>query len=290
MQDKRPDMDGIFGLTDFIRVLANRKKLILCVILITTFIAGAHLWRVNRLDPVYRSYAVLAANGAHAFDDFRIIDNSFKDLQIVSELIQKHHLMPLIYPDLWDKSKSQWLTVDPPGVDEACLSTIKMLHVGNREVNNLVLKLEIVSSNPELPQSYLTHFINLMSSKLRKKELQPLLSDRKILREMISGEKKGNRGMALKEIINVERKIAVLDAREYHGFDVIIRPTPPKRELNPLSLKARPAALILSVAVLSLMAAIYLAFFVEYWQNLKRRRPDKYLALREAMRWNRDRT
>jgi hypothetical protein len=291
MQNEKSGTDKTMDLLYFIYILAKHKGLIISLVLITVAVTGGYLWYVSsRLAPVYRSYAVLAANGDLSFDNFRIVDNSFKDPQVIYEIIQNHRLMPLIYPHLWDGTRSQWLIANPPTLDEACLSLIRMLHVATRDVHHYSLKLEMIAPNPQLAQSFLKYFIGEMSNRLRLKKLNPLLTDVSYLKARLPNAGEKEKADLLNNIRTLERKIFLMEAREFHGFDVIIGPTPPKREVNPLSLKARPAALILSVTVLSLMAAMYLAFFVEYWQNLKRRKPDKYLALREALRWNRDRT
>jgi uncharacterized protein involved in exopolysaccharide biosynthesis len=305
-QNLYSDEDEI-NLLDLLLVLVKRKWLIIAMV----FIAGAAAVIISlQLPNIYRSEATIAAReqeqssaraltgalgglGGIAATEFGLgggteadkIEVLLKSRQLAQLVVEKYNLLPLLFEKKWDPRKKAWKENPAPTMQDAYKVITGMMKVTRDRKTNMIT-LSIEHKDPEFARSMAEYYITELSEDLRTEVLKDAQENMKFLNEQLERttdpllrEKIYN--MLAKEI----EKHTFAKAQKYYGFYVLDPPIAP--DLNKKAKPKRSMICILSVVV-AFFVAVFLAFFLEYMNRVKKEDTERYAQLRQGLKfWRR---
>ncbi|MCK5509543.1 MAG: hypothetical protein KAI50_13605 [Desulfobacterales bacterium] len=215
--------------------------------------------------------------GAGSLEKFEIV---LESREMTNNLVEKHKLMQVIFEDFWDEKTKTWKTEEPPTLQDAYKSMQNMLEI-KPDKKNGVLKLGFLFENPEIAQKILGYYVNGMSEFLRQQSLENVATQSKALQEQLITTTDPLLRTKLAEIIAQYVETETLaKVQKYYGFNIIDPPFVPEKKFKP----KRAQICILSVIVAFFMA-IFLAFFMEYVDNLKKNEdPERLESFKKYMK------
>jgi len=215
--------------------------------------------------------------GAGSLEKFEIV---LKSREMTNNLVEKHKLMQIIFEDSWDEQTKTWKTEEPPTLQDAYKSIQGKLEI-KADKKSGVLKLGFLFKDPKIAQRILGYYVNGMSEFLRQQSLENVATQSKALQEQLITTTDPLLRTKLAEIIAQYVETETLTkVQKYYGFNIIDPPFVPEKKFKP----KRAQICILSVIVAFFMA-IFLAFFMEYVDNLKKNEdPERLENLKKYMK------
>lgn len=215
--------------------------------------------------------------GAGSLEKFEIV---LKSREMTNNLVEKHKLMQIIFEDSWDEQTKTWKTEEPPTLQDAYKSIQGKLEI-KADKKSGVLKLGFLFKDPKIAQRILGYYVNGMSEFLRQQSLENVATQSKALQEQLITATDPLLRTKLAEIIAQYVETETLaKVQKYYGFNIIDPPFVPEKKFKP----KRVQICILSVIVAFFMA-IFLAFFMEYVDNLKKNEdPERLENLKKYMK------
>lgn len=215
--------------------------------------------------------------GAGSLEKFEIV---LKSREMTNNLVEKHKLMQIIFEDSWDEQTKTWKTEEPPTLQDAYKSIQGKLEI-KADKKSGVLKLGFLFKDPKIAQRILGYYVNGMSEFMRQQSLENVATQSKALQEQLITATDPLLRTKLAEIIAQYVETETLaKVQKYYGFNIIDPPFVPEKKFKP----KRAQICILSVIVAFFMA-IFLAFFMEYVDNLKKNEdPERLENLKKYMK------
>jgi uncharacterized protein involved in exopolysaccharide biosynthesis len=279
------DVDDEISILDLLIVLRKHKKMIISLFLLAGIASAVYAFTSPK---IYRSECTIElsqpeksslANRLSAFGELGSLvasqvsiggANSIEQLEIVLKsrelsykIIQDHHLMPLIFPDEWDKKKQQWKEKTPLYQD-AFEAVKRMLTVmPNRKANTINMAVEY--PDPVIARDILNYYIQGLSERLRIQEIEDAAAQRNHLKKELYQTSDPILKARLADIIAQQtEKEALARIQKYYGFDIVDSPFVPEKKYKP-----KRAMIILLSLISALFIGVFLSFILEYIRNLK---------------------
>lgn len=297
-----PEEDEI-NLLDLFIVLLRHKIMILSVV----FLAGIAAVVVSlRMTDIYRSEITIAPTtqekgtgglaalggfgamiasevgigGSGSLEQFEVV---LKSRELTKIIIDRNNLMPVIFDEEWDAENKKWKEnkkEKQPNFEDAYKKMHSMLKVTADKKKN-VLTAGFEYKDPLMAQTILNYYIVGMSEFLRRQILEDASAQQVHLSQQLSKTTDPLLKNRLYELIAKQiEKETLARVQKYYSFNVIDPPYVPERKFKP----KRAQICVISVVV-AFFISIFLAFFMEYVQNLKtREEPERLANLRSALR------
>jgi uncharacterized protein involved in exopolysaccharide biosynthesis len=278
------------NLLDYFIVLFKHKWLIIGLV----FLAGlAAVFVSLRMTNIYRSeatiiprqeeksatppsIAILRGLGGMAeelaglgsggsLDKFQVV---LKSRFLSQRIVDKYKLMPRLFEKDWDSEKKAWLINPAPTFQDAYNDLMDMLTV-SRDRKSEVMTIKFDHKDPHFAKEMADHYLTELSETLREETLKDAKENQHFLRRQLEQTpdtlmKEKISAMLAREI---EKEIFAR-AQTYYSFQVLDPPFVP--DLDKKVKPRRALICILSVTV-AFFVAIFLAFLLEYIQNVRTR-------------------
>lgn len=221
--------------------------------------------------------------GSGSLEQFEVV---LKSRELTKVIIDQYNLMPLIFDEDWDAENKQWKNKEKkkqPNFDDAYKEMHSMLKVTADKKKN-VLTASFEYKDPLMARTILNYYIVGMSEFLRRQILEDASAQQVHLSQQLSKTTDPLLKNRLYELIAKQiEKETLAKVQKYYSFNVIDPPYLPERKFKP-----KRAQICVISGVVAFFIAIFLAFFMEYVQNLKtREEPERLANLRSALRLRR---
>ena len=294
-----PYEDDEINLLDYVIVLLKHKWLILGMI----FATGLAALIISLLLPnIYRSEATiiprqqeksatssaLSALGALSgmsgelaglggggdADKFEVI---LKSRDLTRRVVEKYKLMPELFEDEWDPLKKQWKENPAPTVQDAYeLITEEMLTVSRDEKTTDVVTVKFDHEDPNFAKIMADNYLTELSESLREETLKDAAENKRFLQDQIEQTSDALLKVKISDLLAKEiEKETFARAQKYYSF--IVLDPPVAADLDKKVKPRRALICILSVAVAGFLA-IFLAFLLEYINNVSQGEDEERLS------------
>jgi uncharacterized protein involved in exopolysaccharide biosynthesis len=295
-----PEEDDEINLLDLLIVLLKHKKMIFSVVFLAGVLAVVYSLTATN---IYRSECTLAPTSqekgigglaalgglgamvaseagitvAGSLEQFSVV---LKSRELTNIIVRQHNLMPVLFEKSWDKKNQRWKIKNPPTLQDAYKSIQEILNAAPDKKQN-IMKLTFELSDPRLAQTILNYYVEGLSEYLRRQTLDDTEAQQAQLYEQLAKTTDPLLKNKLYDLIARQiEKETLARVQKYYSFSVIDPPFVPERKFKP----KRAMICVLSVVAASFIA-VFLAFFLEYVQNLKTREdPERLASLRSAIR------
>ncbi|MFZ3116251.1 MAG: GNVR domain-containing protein, partial [Syntrophales bacterium] len=215
--------------------------------------------------------------GAGSLEQFEVV---LKSRDLTNTIVDKHKLMPLLFEDSWDSGKKRWKVEEPPTLQDAFKAMQGMLKAAPDKKQN-ILRLTFDYKDPQMAQTMLNYYVVGLSEFLRRQTLDDAAAQQAQLCEQLAKTSDPLLKNRLYELIARQiEKETLAKVQKYYSFNVIDPAFVPEKKFKP----KRAQICVLSVVV-AFFIAVFLAFFLEYMNNLKAREdPERLANLRNALR------
>jgi uncharacterized protein involved in exopolysaccharide biosynthesis len=287
------------NLLDLLIVLLKHKKMIISVV----FLAGvlAVIYSFTRPN-IYRSECTLAPTGqergsgglaaltglsamvaseagitaAGSLDRFDVV---LQSRELTNTIVQQHNLMPILFEKSWDKENKRWKVKKPPTLQDAYRAVQDILSSAPDKKKN-IMTLTVEGRDPRLARTILNYYVEGLSEYLRSQTLNETTAQQAQLYAQLSKTSDPLLKTKLYDLIAQQiEKETLARVQKYYSFTVLDPAIVPERKFKP----KRAQICILSVMA-AFFVAVFLAFFLEYMQNLKtRENPERLANLRNAL-------
>lgn len=289
------------NLLDLVIPLFKHKWLIVCIV----FLAGAGAVAYSLLaTEMYRSQAVvipveqertslggqlralgglggmaaqqIGIGGSGSLEKFQVV---LKSRELTNNLIESYQLLPLIFKDAWDAEQERWIVEEPPTVQDGYEALQQLLEVDVDQRNN-VLTVGFVSDDPVFAKLMVERYIEGMSEFLRGQELENVAAQRQTLERQLALTEDPLLRAKLADIVAqyVEREM-LTTVQKYYGFNVMDSPFVPEKRFKP-----KRAQICLLSVIAAFFVAVFLAFIMEFAENLKRNDPERLAELKRHIK------
>ncbi len=292
--------DDEINLLDFFIVLLKHKMMILAVVAIASVasVAAALL-----LPNIYRSESTIApsaqekgAGGLAALGGFGAMiaaeagitasgsleqfEVVLKSWELTNSIIKKHDLLPVLFEDSWDTEKKKW-NKDPPKYEDSYKKMHGLLKITADKKKN-VIKISFESKNPKIAQNIVNYYIVGLSEFLREQILSDASAHKTQLAEQLAITSDPLLRNRLYDLMAKQiEKETLAKVQKYYSFTVIDPAFVPEMKFKP----RRAMICVISVVVASFIA-VFLAFVLEYVNNLKtRENPERIANIRKYLRF-----
>ena len=250
----------------------------------------------------------IGASGS--LDQFDVV---LKSRELTNTIVQQHDLLPLLFEEAWDDRNKRWKVGKPsllqqassalrdlvkpdegknnrqpskfPTLDDAYRDIQERFRVSPDRKQN-VMRLSFEHRDPKIAQAILTYYVTGLSEFLRGMTVEETAAQRAHLTEQLAKTTDPLLKSRLYELISkLIEKEALAKIQRNYSFNIIDPAFVPDKKFKP----KRAQICILSVVV-AFFFAVFLAFFLEYLQNLgKKEVPERLAALRDSL-WIRRRS
>jgi len=197
-----------------------------------------------------------------------------KSRELTKRVINKHDLLPVLFPDGWDEKAEKWREGQEPSIQSGWNYLIGGLLKVKTDSNFSTLKVGIEHKNPEMAQRIVNYYIAELSEALREEVIHDASEKMKFFREQLNYI---TDSMMRDKVYALLAKEIETDtfarAQKYYSFNVVDPPIIP--DLNKKIGPKRKLICILSVLVAFFMA-IFLSFLLESVQRVKEDDPERY--------------
>ncbi len=296
-----PEEDEI-NLLDLLIVLLKHKKMIFSVVFLAGALAVAYSLTMTN---IFRSECTIAPTSqekgpgglaalggfgamiateagltaAGSLEQFEVV---LKSREFTNTIVQRHNLLPVLFEKAWDKEKKAWKAEvkKPPTLQDAYLAMQGVVKTTPDKKQN-IMKLSVEYKDPRLAQAILNYYVEGLSEFLRRQTLDDAAAQEKQLYQQLSQTSDPLLKNKLYELIARQiEKETLAKVQKHYSFNVIDPAFVPEKKFKP----KRAQICVLSVVV-AFFIAVFLAFFLEYMHNLKRREdPERLANLRNALR------
>ncbi len=302
--DQPPSEDEI-NLLDLFIVLLKHKVMIFSIVLLTGILAVVYSLQMKN---IYRSECTLSPTaqqrsgggalaalgdlgGMISADAFQTagsleqFDLVLKSRELTNIIVTSYNLLPILYEDSWDAAHNRWKATvkkPPSWQDTYKLMQGKLKSVPDKKQN--VVRLSFDFKDPRMAQTVLNYYVKGLSEYLRQTVLTDSAAQLKSLYEQLgktSDPLLKNRIYAM--IAGQIEKETVAMVQRYYSFNVIDPAFIPDKKFAP-----KRSQICLIAVVVAFFFAVFLAFFREYLQNMKKNEdPERLANLRNALRFRR---
>ena len=215
--------------------------------------------------------------------------------QLTARVIGKHNLIPVLFPELWDKKANKWKVDNPPTLHLACEAMKELLTAAqvksatrNRAYRGETpIVVSIRHKDPETAKEFVEYYLTELSKILRGEALRDAAEKKRFLEEQLETII----DPLMKEKIHILRaneieKETFAKAQSYYGFTILDPPIVPSRLSAKKSKRMRNVVLAMTAA---LFLAVFLAFIIEYIRRIKTDDKERYQEMiRELKAWKND--
>ena len=243
-------------------------------------VLGAYIEELRdfiRPPAVYFSECIIAP-GNVTMDQ---IKTEMSSRNLTKQVIEKNGLLPLLYPRLWDEKRGRWIAA-PPTMAEAAMLLKGMLEI-KKDKEDDTLRLVFIHETPDLagklPALYLRELKELLGRSARKGREKVAALKKKLLQSFAAAKYPELKKEIAARIVTYEVEEKELELSEVSGFDVIMPPSPPRKQLvSAFELSGPPVPpakvnqlrfYLLLPMLLALIVSCFLAFVLEYWDELR---------------------
>jgi uncharacterized protein involved in exopolysaccharide biosynthesis len=290
------DYDDEINLLDYFIVLLKYKWLILGIV----FATGVAAVIISLMLPnIYRSEATIiprqqeksaassalsalgglagmagemvGLGGGGDVDKFEVV---LKSRELARRVVEKYKLMPELFEEQWDPLKKKWKENPAPTQQDAYEALKGMLTV-SRDRKTDVLTVKFDNEDPRFAKIMAEHYLTELSESLREETLKDAAENKRFLLQQLEQTPDPLLKVKISELLAKEiEKETFARAQKYYSLIVLDPPVAPDldKKLKP----KRSVICILSVIVAGFFA-IFIAFFLEYIQNLKQNEDEERL-------------
>jgi uncharacterized protein involved in exopolysaccharide biosynthesis len=298
------DVEDEINLLDLFLVLVKRKRLIVGLVLFAG-IAGVIISLL--LPNTYQSEATvlpreqeqssqnaissalggiggmvagqLGLGGGGSLEKLEVVT---KSRHLAQRVIEKFELMPILFPDAWDRQAKKWTVEKPPTIQDGIKKvTDGLMNVGT-DVKKGTLRISFENRDPETAKNLVEYVLTQMSEIMREVVLRDAAENMRFLAEQLDRTTDSLMRTKIYDMLAKEiEKDTFARAQKYYGFYV---PDPPI--VPDLDKKAKPKRALICIlsVVVAFFISVFLAFFLEYLGRLRTDDPDRYRQLREGLR------
>jgi uncharacterized protein involved in exopolysaccharide biosynthesis len=184
-------------------------------------------------------------------------------------IVEKHNLMPLLFPKKWDADQKKWKEKDKePTIQDGIKRLQKGMLVVSTDKKQNIIHVGFNHPDPAFARQMVDYYLVELSETLRETTLR----DAEEKSEFLQLELSRTSDVLLKEKISALlageiEKMTFARVQKYYTFQVIDPPLVP--DLNKKLKPARSRICILAVVV-AFFLAVFLAFFLEFIGNVRR--------------------
>jgi uncharacterized protein involved in exopolysaccharide biosynthesis len=290
------------NLLDLFIVLLKHKVMILTVVILTGIAAVTASLLMTK---IYRSEATIVPTGqdqgagalsalggfgaliaseagiggSGSLEQFDVV---LKSRELTNIIVQQHNLLPILFEDDWDAEAKRWKE-EPPKLEDIQKAVENIFSISADKKKN-VMRLSVEDKDPKMAQTILNYYIVGLSEFMRRQTLTDAAAQREHLLQQLANTTDPLLKNRLYELVAKQiEKETLAKVQKYYSFDVIDPAFVPEKKYRP----KRALICVLSVTV-AFFFAVFLAFFLEYIQNLTRNEdPERLAGLRRALRWRR---
>jgi uncharacterized protein involved in exopolysaccharide biosynthesis len=297
-------IDDEINLLDLFLVMVKRKRLIIGLV----FLAGIGAVIISLLLPnIYRSEATILPReqeqstsgalsaafggiggmvagqlGLGGAGSVQKLEVTLKSKYLAQRVVEKYDLMPILFPDDWDRMTKKWTVEKPPTLQDGIKKITDDLMTVSSDVKRGTLKISFEHQSPETAKSVVDYFLTQMSEIMREVVLRDAAENMRFLADQLDRTTDSLMRAKIYDMLAKEiEKDTFARAQKYYGFYV---PDPPV--VPDVDKKAKPKRALICIlsVVVALFIAVFLAFFLEYLGRVKTDDPDRYRQLREGLK------
>lgn len=279
--------DDEINLLDYFQVIWKRKFLIIALVFITVLTTSVKsLFMTN----IYQSTAVItpisskegSGGGLSALalqfgglpgislpgsSSVSEIVNLLNSNILREKLIVKYNLMPALFYEKWDGEKKDWKKGnDAPTVWNG-LRMLKGIVKVNDNTKDNTITISVEFHDPEMAAKMVEYFLAALTDHMSSEAKRVAMTNRKYLEEQLEKTADPLIRQKIYNLIATQIETAMMsEVKENFAFKVIDPPRAPDKRIKP----KRSQMAMISFMV-SLFAGIFLAFFIEYIEKVKRK-------------------
>jgi uncharacterized protein involved in exopolysaccharide biosynthesis len=208
-----------------------------------------------------------------------------KSRSLSSKVIKKYDLMPLIFPEKWNKDKKIWIIKGskdtPPTIQDGLKIILKDMLKVDRNKKNDTITVGFDYPDPSTAKKVADYYLTELSETLREEVLKDSTENQHFFNEQLN---KTSDALLKEKIYNllareIEKETFAL-AQKYYGFVILDPPLTPD-----LDKKIKPKrALICIISVLAaFLLAVFFSFIFESVSKIKTEDPERYKALMDGL-------
>ena len=299
--------DEEINLLDYLIVLLKYKWLILIIVIAAG--VGAVVMSL-RMPNIYRSEATIiprtqektsvssaisalgafggmaeklvGLGGGGDLDKFGVV---LKSRELARSVVEKYELMPELFEGRWNPLKKEWGGNPVPTIQDAYKALMSMLTVSqDRSAKIMIVKFD--HEDPRFAKILVTHYLTELSELLREETLNDASENKRFLQQQLEITSDPLLKVKIYDLLSKEiERETFARAQRYYGFNVIDPPI--ASDLNKRVKPNRRRICILAVTAAGFLA-IFLAFFLEYINNVRKNGDEERLSnLRTNLRLRR---
>lgn len=292
----QPDEDEI-NLLDLFLVLLKYKWFIASIVTAAGILAVVvSLLMTN----IYRSSATIAPQepekspslpsitGLGAISSFLGLggNTSLANLQVVLQsrelsqrIIRKYDLLQVLFADVWDAGKKQWLQ-EPPPTEQDGIALLKdsLLTVSADDAKN-VLYVNFDYQDPAFAKLMVERYLTELSETMREEILQGASEKSGFLQQELAKTSDVLMKDKISELLaNEIEKMTFARVQKYYNFEVVDPPIVPDANKK---IKPKRALICILSVIVAFFVSVFAVFFLEFLRNLKTHAdPDQLARLR----------
>lgn len=213
-----------------------------------------------------------------------------KSIGLREAIITKHNLLPVLFPDEWDKKAKTWrinegFTLDPSLIARKLRPVDKKIpgHDGNvpaiwdglRELDKTVavisntkektITISVESYDPVVAAQIAGYFLSALNEYMSGEAKRVAMINRKYLEEQLLQTADPYIKQKLYNMIAQQLETSMMaEVKENFAFKILDRPKVPDKKIKP-----KRALMVMLSLVASLLLSVFLVFFLEYLEKVK---------------------
>lgn len=281
--------DDEINLLDYFQVIWKRKFLIIALVFITVLTTSVKsLFMTN----IYQSTAVItpisSKEGSGVGGGLSVLALQFGGLPGISlpgsssvseivnllnsnilreKLMVKYNLMPALFYEKWDGEKKDWKKGgDAPTVWNG-LRMLKGISKVNSNTKDNTITISVEFHDPEMAAKMVEYFLAALTDHMSSEAKRVAMTNRKYLEEQLEKTADPLIRQKIYNLIATQIETAMMsEVKENFAFKVIDPPRAPDKRIKP-----KRSQMVMISFMVSLFAGIFLAFFLEYIEKVKRK-------------------
>ena len=273
MEDKAEYHDDV-NLLDYLNILNKHKNLILLIIVVSLIITGIvsflspkiyqsralimHVSKVQEqssINSIAAQFGITPTQSSNVAEIVALLNSNI----LMDKVIKKHDLTNVLLSKKHKKKKEK----------EQIWATIRLLkkHIYKARENKRegVIELSAEYKDPEIAAKILTYILKELTDYMSSEAIRVAQTNKKYLESQVDRNADPLIKQKIYSLIANQIETSMLaEVKENFAFKVLDPPKVPVRKIKPIIWKN-----ILLAFFLSLFAAVLLAFFLEYLNNLK---------------------
>jgi len=290
--------DDEISLIDLLITMLRYKKLIIaitCIAGLIGFFAGGF-----SREELYISEAIIIPQqgGIASFgginnrgrNQFSIGQASLEKLlmtldsrQLTARVIEKHELMPVLFPESWDENKKSWKSTPAPTMQMAHEAMKKLLEIGLKTNKRSTIRLRdnqrpisvgIQHKDATTAKQIVDYYLVELSESLRGRALHDAIEKMRFLEDQLDK----TLDPLMQDKIHLLRareveKATFAKAQKYYGFTVIDPPVIPDQISTKGRFRIRNTVL---AGFAAFFLSLFFVFFIDFFRRMKRDNKAKY--------------